>query len=121
MKLNTFTNITKALSDNGRVRALLSLKQGELCVCQIIALMGLAPSTVSKHMAILKQAGLVESRKQGRWIYFRLANKQTEIFKILALLVELLKNDETAVQDKKTVKKIICHDTEELCKIQRKN
>jgi len=38
MNLNTFTNITKALSDNGRVRALLSLKQGGLCVCQIIGI-----------------------------------------------------------------------------------
>jgi DNA-binding transcriptional ArsR family regulator len=60
---------TKALADETRVRTLLSLRQGELCVCQITELFGLAPSTVSKHLSILFQAGLVDSRKDGRWMY----------------------------------------------------
>jgi len=64
-------NCTKALADENRVRALLALRKGELCVCQITELFGLAPSTVSKHLSILYQAGLVESRKDGRWIYYR--------------------------------------------------
>ena len=46
---------------------------GELCACQITELFGLAPSTMSKHLSILYQAGLVDSRKEGRWIYFRVA------------------------------------------------
>ena len=59
--------------DENRVRVLLFLRDGkELCLCQIVEMLGLAPSTVSKHMAILHQAGLVESRKEGRWIYYRL-------------------------------------------------
>ena len=66
-------NITKALSDENRIRALMMLTGGELCVCQIIEMLGLAPSTVSKHMSILRQAGLVETRKEGRWIYYRLS------------------------------------------------
>jgi DNA-binding transcriptional ArsR family regulator len=49
-------SITKALSDENRVRILIALSHGELCVCQVIELMKLAPSTVSKHMSILKQA-----------------------------------------------------------------
>ncbi len=65
-------SIVKALADASRVRSLLLLRGGELCVCQIIEMLGLAPSTVSKHMNILRQAGLVESRKEGRWIYYRL-------------------------------------------------
>lgn len=67
--------ITKALSDQTRVRALMSLSGGELCLCQIIDLLGLSPSTVSKHMAVLHQAGLVERRKDGRWHYYRLASR----------------------------------------------
>lgn len=67
--------IAKALGDRQRVRALMSLRRGELCLCQIIELLKLSPSTVSKHMAILNQAGLVESRKKGRWVYYRLAGK----------------------------------------------
>ena len=66
-----FVETAKALSDPSRVRALCALRDHELCVCQIIELLGLAPSTVSKHMALLRQAGLVESRKNGRWVYYR--------------------------------------------------
>lgn len=64
--------ITKALADPNRVRALMFLRSGELCVCQIVEMLRLAPSTVSKHMAVLHQAGLVDARKDGRWIYYRL-------------------------------------------------
>ena len=65
--------VIKALADENRVRILMALGPGELCVCQIVELLGLAPSTVSKHMAILKQARLVDSRKEGRWMFYRLA------------------------------------------------
>ena len=64
--------IAKALADQNRLRVLYALRKGELCVCQITELLGLAQSTVSKHMAILHQARLVENRKDGRWIYYRL-------------------------------------------------
>jgi ArsR family transcriptional regulator len=68
-------DIAKALSDANRVRALMLLTDGPLCVCQIIEMLGLAASTTSKHMSILRQAGLVEADKQGRWMHYRLAGK----------------------------------------------
>lgn len=71
--MKDFLNITKALSDETRVRALLGLAEGELCVCQIVAMLELSPATVSKHMSILQNAGLVERRKEGRWHFYRLA------------------------------------------------
>jgi len=74
--MNSFIEITKALSDPSRVRALLALRGRELCVCQLNELLGLAPSTVSKHMSILRQAGLVASRKEGRWAYYRRVGKE---------------------------------------------
>ena len=64
--------ITNALADESRVRALMALTGGQLCVCQIAELLQLAPSTVSKHLYILRQGGLVESRKKGRWIFYSL-------------------------------------------------
>ena len=70
--MRQFLTLAKALSDENRVRALLALRAGEVCVCQIIEMLGLAPSTVSKHMAILAQADLIECRKEGRWHYYRL-------------------------------------------------
>jgi len=72
MIVDEFMMIVRALSDQSRVRAVLALRDRQLCVCQIMGLLGFAPSTVSKHMTILKQAGLVRSRKEGRWVYYRL-------------------------------------------------
>jgi ArsR family transcriptional regulator, arsenate/arsenite/antimonite-responsive transcriptional repressor len=70
--MREFMHIAKALADENRVRTLMFLRNGELCVCQIIEMLQLAPSTVSKHLAILRQAGLIDSRKVGRWIYYHL-------------------------------------------------
>jgi len=67
--------VTKALADENRVRMLLSLQGRELCLCQIIELFQLAPSTVSKHMGILHQARLVDRRRDGRWTHYRLAGR----------------------------------------------
>lgn len=73
--MQQFVAITKALSDESRVRILMSLRDGELCLCQIVEVLGLAPSTVSKHVELLRRAGLVERRKQGRWHYYQLAGR----------------------------------------------
>lgn len=74
-----FMNVVKALADENRVRILMVLRDRELCVCDIIELLGLAPSTVSKHLSILYQAGMLESRKEGRWVHYRLASKDVPI------------------------------------------
>ena len=71
--------ITKALSDPNRVRMLLALRHGELCVCQITELFGFAPSTISKHLSILHQAHLILSRKSERWVYYRLPDKTAPV------------------------------------------
>jgi len=77
--MRDFLSITKALGDESRVRILMALKNGELCVCQIIELLNLAPSTVSKHMSILKQARLIEGDKNGKWVYYRLAEDAPQV------------------------------------------
>ena len=73
--MDEWIEIAKALSDANRIRALLALGDGELCACRIIDLLGIAPSTVSAHMAVLQRAGLVEVRKDGRWRHYRLAKQ----------------------------------------------
>ncbi|WP_027187508.1 ArsR/SmtB family transcription factor [Desulfovibrio cuneatus] len=72
-----FMFVTKALTDENRVRMLMALHQQELCVCQITALLDLAPSTTSKHLSILRQARLIESRKHGKWVYYAPVNPAT--------------------------------------------
>ena len=64
----------KALSDPNRVRVLKLLQKDELCVCEIQKVLGLAQSTVSKHLKLLEDAGLVDRNRQGTWIIYSLAN-----------------------------------------------
>ena len=71
--LRDFLSVSKAIADESRVRILALLERQPLCVCQITEVLGLAPSTISKHLAILKNARLIEARKEGRWIYCRIA------------------------------------------------
>jgi len=73
--LASAVNTYKALAHPARVRILAMLQGGELCVCQLIAVVRLAPSTISAHLAELKRAGLVEDRKQGKWVHVRLAEE----------------------------------------------
>jgi ArsR family transcriptional regulator len=68
--------ISRALSDPNRLRLLCALAPGERCVCELNELVGLAPSTVSRHLAILAGAGLVDFRRDGRWVYYRLAGPE---------------------------------------------
>jgi len=113
--------ITKALSDPNRVRILLALKRGELCVCQITELFGYAPSTVSKHLSILQQAGLVLSRKSERWVYYRLAEKSAPIAVREALdwvHKSLAKTVETKT-DAKKLKQILQTDLAVICRRQK--
>jgi len=117
MDLNQLTAITKALSDSNRVRALSALQNGELCVCRIIALLGLAPSTVSRHMSVLKQAGLVESRKEERWIYYRLPEPGTGMIRSsLQWALAAMEKDDTIKGDKKRLVRILHQSPESLCK-----
>ena len=66
--MESLIRVMKAFSDPNRVRVLKLLFDRELCVCEIQALLGLAQSTVSKHMKILEDAGLVTRLREGSWI-----------------------------------------------------
>ena len=68
-----FIRVMKALSDPNRVRVLKLLQDEELCVCNIQGFLQLAQSTVSRHMKVLEDAGLVERRRQGTWIMYKLS------------------------------------------------
>ena len=71
--LDRATRIHKALGHPVRVRILAMLRGGEVCVCQLNAVIGLAPSTISAHLGELRDADLVGERKAGRWVHYRLA------------------------------------------------
>jgi len=112
----------KALGDETRIRAVLVLRDHELCVCQIVELLELAPSTVSKHLQILKEAGLVESRKKGRWVYYRLSESDARGVPVAALdlILATAQNTKTAIADMQRLKSILKCDPEELCERQNR-
>lgn len=113
-----FMTIAKALADENRIRALLALDGRELCVCQITELLGLAPSTVSKHMQILTQARLVENRKDGRWRYYRLAGDDVshEAREAIAWTFRSLSKAAQIRLDAERIKEILKVDPEVLCR-----
>lgn len=119
-RIDQLTTVTKALGDPNRVRAVLALLQRELCVCQVVELLGLAPSTVSKHMAILKQAGLVESRKEGRWVYYRASASEVseEVKEVLEWVSNCCSGSREAREDRRNLKGILSMDPEQLCQLQ---
>jgi DNA-binding transcriptional ArsR family regulator len=120
MTMREFMSMTKALADEKRVRMLLALRGGELCVCQITGLFGLAASTISKHLSILYQAGLVDSRKNGRWIYYSLPGKgvPAPAREAIRWAARAVAGDPRAIADAARLKKILAMDPVKLCKRQ---
>jgi DNA-binding transcriptional ArsR family regulator len=115
--MRDYLSIAKALSDESRVRTLMFLRGGELCVCQIIEMLDLAPSTVSKHMAILVLAGLVERRKNGKWHYYRLPGKDapSEVQDALKWTQAALAKSPIVSRDVKRLKAVMKKDIKDLC------
>ena len=77
--MNDLTLFAKALSDPTRVRVLAVLRQGEVCVCELADAMELSQSTLSNHLQVIRQAGLVTTRKEGKWIYYGLEPSQVSL------------------------------------------
>lgn len=117
--LDQATLLTKALADETRLRILALLQNQELCACQIIELFDLANSTISKHLAILRQAGLIQARKQGRWIYFSRMDKPSKRIRASFDYIDtLLAQDASVEQDRTRIKRILQIDPIELCRRQ---
>ncbi len=116
--IEQFETVGRAIADPSRLRILKLLESGELCVCQITAVLGLAPATVSKHLSLLRQAGLVAQRKAGRWVHYRLAagrplNPYAPA--VLDLVAGVLGGDETIAADRAALLKVREVPLETLC------
>ena len=93
--MKQFIRVMKALSDPSRVKIVKLLGEKELCVCEITALLGLAQPTVSRHLKVLEDGGLVESWKEGSWVNYRLRGEADSEYAaaMLVHLQEWLDND----------------------------
>lgn len=99
--MKSFATVFKALSDDSRLRIInLLFYSGELCVCDIEEVMGFTQTKVSRHLAYLRKAGLVDDRRQGLWMLYSIAKpRDGEHKKILDFLAGLLKSNEVALKD----------------------
>jgi len=111
--LQSAIGVLKAMGHPVRLRILAMLRDGELCVCQMTALLDLAPSTVSAHLADLKRAGLVSERKEGRWVFHRLAENEPAL---LASVWETVSQDPRVRADARLLRRIRKVDIAELCR-----
>lgn len=115
--LEAFDIVARAVADRSRVRILKLLEPGELCVCQITAVLRLAPATVSKHLSVLKAAGLVFQRKEGRWVHYRLADRAVNPYALsmLIMIQERVDDDPTLAEDRARLAWVDSLSLETLC------
>jgi ArsR family transcriptional regulator len=103
--MRKMTKVFKAVSDSNRIRILKMLEIRPLCVCEITEVLKLAPSTVSKHLSILRDAEFILDEKDGKWVNYYLNRDQANEFiaPLLPLIRAWLPDDETIANDKNRV------------------
>jgi DNA-binding transcriptional ArsR family regulator len=115
--IEQFEFVAKAIADRSRVRILKMLESGALCVCRITMALDLAPATVSKHLSVLKSAGLIMSEKRGRWAYYRLADREVNPYApaVLAVVGAALAEDPVVLADRRALDSLAAIPAERLC------
>ena len=114
--------LLKAISDKNRLRILIVLLvYEELCACQIIEFLQVAGATASRHLSQMVNSGVLQSRKQGRWVYFRLNRENSSLNLLFQWINRNVENSTQVTQDLEALKKIVCIPCEHLSGKQRKN
>jgi ArsR family transcriptional regulator len=103
--LDDLVEMAKGLAHPGRLRLLAMLTGGELCVCQMTAILALAPSTVSQHLSVLSRGGLVTERKEGKLVFYRLRDDGAGAA-VLQPLLDLLAGDPSVKSDRDVVARL---------------
>lgn len=104
----------KAIGHPVRLRILAMLRSGPLCVCQLMAVLGLAASTVSGHLAELRRSGLVTERKQGKWVEYSLGDEGPAT-SLVGPALEALADDSQVRHDADLVRRLRAVPLETLC------
>src|SRR5512134_678129 len=103
MPLRQYERVLKSMADPTRVRILKLLEGGEMCVCQVIAVLEFNQSTISKHLFLLKTAGLVRERRDGKWVHYSLDGAGESLYarKMLQALKGWLNDDPVMEKDRR--------------------
>jgi ArsR family transcriptional regulator, arsenate/arsenite/antimonite-responsive transcriptional repressor len=104
--MDLLIKIFKALGDKNRLRIIKMLQIRQLCVCEMTSVLGLAPSTVSSHLSVLKDAGLIFDVKDGKWVDYSISTQNVNVFitGFLSLLSFWLNDDEQIRADAEKLK-----------------
>ena len=113
--MQTALDTIKALADGNRMRVVAALfEHEELCVCQLTEMLRISMATVSRHMSILHKARLVQSRKEGRWVFYRLS--QSFPAPVKEWLSEVLRDTAEITADRQKLADMLTCDTAEFCR-----
>jgi ArsR family transcriptional regulator len=98
--MEDFVAVAKAFADPTRVRILAAIRQRELCVCELCDALSVTQSTLSTHLQVIRDAGLVQTRKQGKWIYYGVNPKSEQLLEsVFGFFAPSLKADATVRRD----------------------
>ena len=103
----TPNNLLKAFADETRLRILNLLSGGELCVCDIMSVVKAPQPKISRHLAYLRRHGLVETKREGQWVYYSLSKPTGGFHKrLLACLDDCLDEAPVFGRDRKALKEL---------------
>jgi ArsR family transcriptional regulator len=97
--------IARALADPTRVRIVAALRNGELCVCELVDALGISQSSLSSHLQICRQTGVVTTRKESRWIYYSLSTRYEPLIESIFSDLQTLGSDQQLRRDAMRLKK----------------
>jgi len=97
-----------ALADENRLRLLYLMKEREICVCYLQGVLQTNQPKISRHLAYLKRAGLVEARKDGKWVHYRLKRLESSLEKVLSETLRRLEKAAAIKKDAQRLKQIQC-------------
>ena len=97
-----------ALSDETRLRLLSLMKHKEICVCYLQEVLKTNQPKISRHLAYLRKAGLVEARRDGKWAHYRLKKLDADLEKILSQTLVRLRRETQVVKDSQRLKQVTC-------------
>jgi ArsR family transcriptional regulator len=107
--LSRLERTLQALGDRTRLRLLNLMRQGEICVCYFVSILDEPQPKISRHLAYLRRAGLVEARRDGKWMHDRLAREgDPAVRRIVTAALDALGEDRQMRQDVEALQKTCC-------------
>ena len=114
--MKELTAAAKAFADPNRVRILMALRKQELCVCELCGGLNLTQSTLSTHLQVIRDAGLVSARKDGKWMYYSIAPRARRLLEALSdFFSSSLKDDRRLQGDTKKLRRRLSMRTNGAC------